>query len=520
MTTLKFAEAHNMIAFLEKPTESEGFEQVIDFLNASCIHYALTVNPTVYVSHVTQFWTTAQVKKVDGVAEIQALVDGKQIVVSEASIRRVLKFNDEGGMDCLPNCLSAKTTTWNEFSSIAASAIICLSTNLKFNFSKFTLEEGLPMHHRLYKVPCHTKKIFANMKRKNNDFSGTITPLFPTMVVQAPSTTPPPTSTPPPPLSPAPTQIPTPPAPTITTTPPTTPTTTTSIPHASIPNIPTTSVQPSQPSKQRIRRRKDTEVIQPSAPNMVEDTIVPNESNDPPSGEDRLKLNELMDLCTTLQAKVLDLEKTKASQQLKIKSLDRRVKKLEKDKKKRTHKLKRLYKGRSIADIDEDAEVILVDEVQGRKDDGNEMMFNAEIDLAGEEIVVEKVAKKVVEKEVVVEKVAEKDAEKIAEVSLNEDEITLAQTLQKLKNTPKAKGVAPKARSISISEPSESHRAEIPKKNLDKGKGKLVEPEKPLKRKQQILLDEEEARRLQAIFDEEARMTKEEAEKEAKLVED
>ncbi|GKC91541.1 hypothetical protein Tco_1152190 [Tanacetum coccineum] len=191
---------------------------------------------------------------------------------------------------------------------------------------------------------------------------------------------------------------------------------------------------------------------------MVEYTIVPNESNDPPSGEDRLKLNELMDLYTTLQAKVLDLEKTKAFQQLKIKSLDRWVKKLEKDKNKRTHKLKRLYKERSIADIDKDAEVILVDEVQGRKDDGNEMMFNAEIDLAGEEIVVEK----------------------IAEVSLNEDEITLDQTLQKLKNTPKEKGVAPKARSISISEPSESHRADIPKKNLDKGKGKMVDPEKPL----------------------------------------
>ncbi|GKG24506.1 hypothetical protein Tco_0395134, partial [Tanacetum coccineum] len=77
---------------------------------------------------------------------------------------------------------------------------------------------------------------------------------------------------------------------------------------------------------------------------MVEDDIVPNESNDPPSGEDRLQLNELMNLCTTLQAKVLELEKTKAYQQLKIKSLVRRVKKLEKDKKKIIYKLKRLYK--------------------------------------------------------------------------------------------------------------------------------------------------------------------------------
>ncbi|GJX41453.1 hypothetical protein Tco_0256443, partial [Tanacetum coccineum] len=34
-------------------------------------------------------------------------------------------------------CLSAKTTAWNEFSSTMASAIICLATNQKFNFSKY-----------------------------------------------------------------------------------------------------------------------------------------------------------------------------------------------------------------------------------------------------------------------------------------------------------------------------------------------------------------------------------------------
>ncbi|GKA33228.1 retrovirus-related pol polyprotein from transposon TNT 1-94 [Tanacetum coccineum] len=216
------------------------------------------------------------IKKVDGVAEIQALVDGKQIVVFDASIRRLLKFNDEGGMDCLPNCLSAKTTAWNEFSSITASSIICLSTNQQFNFSKFILEgmirnldakaakflmyprfvqlfvnqlEGLPEHHRQYKVPYHTKKIFANMKRKNNDFSGTVTPSFPTMVVQPPSSPPPTTSTTPTPIPtpPEPTLIPTTPAPTLTTTPPPTPTTITK-------SLPQTSTQSSQPSKQRIRR--------------------------------------------------------------------------------------------------------------------------------------------------------------------------------------------------------------------------------------------------------------------------
>ncbi|GJZ79628.1 hypothetical protein Tco_0644465 [Tanacetum coccineum] len=34
MSTLKFADTHNMVAFLSKPTESDGFEQIVDFLNA------------------------------------------------------------------------------------------------------------------------------------------------------------------------------------------------------------------------------------------------------------------------------------------------------------------------------------------------------------------------------------------------------------------------------------------------------------------------------------------------------
>ncbi|GKF69972.1 hypothetical protein Tco_0203029, partial [Tanacetum coccineum] len=62
------------------------------------------------------------------------------------------------------------------------------------------------------------------------------------------------------------------------------------------------------------------------------------------SDKDRLKLNELMELCTTLQKKVLDLKKIKTTQANEITSLKRRVKKLEKKTSSRTHKLKRLYK--------------------------------------------------------------------------------------------------------------------------------------------------------------------------------
>ncbi|GJT01343.1 retrovirus-related pol polyprotein from transposon TNT 1-94 [Tanacetum coccineum] len=62
------------------------------------------------------------------------------------------------------------------------------------------------------------------------------------------------------------------------------------------------------------------------------------------SDEDRLKLDELMALCTTLQNRVLDLKKTKTTQHNEIASLKRRVKKLKKKNRSRTHKLKRLYK--------------------------------------------------------------------------------------------------------------------------------------------------------------------------------
>ncbi|GKB41975.1 hypothetical protein Tco_0886917, partial [Tanacetum coccineum] len=58
------------------------------------------------------------------------------------------------------------------------------------------------------------------------------------------------------------------------------------------------------------------------------------------SGEDSLKLNELMELCTNLQTRVLDLETTKTTQANNIASLKRRVKKIEKKDRSRTHKLK------------------------------------------------------------------------------------------------------------------------------------------------------------------------------------
>nr|GEW17839.1 synaptobrevin, longin-like domain protein [Tanacetum cinerariifolium] len=156
-----------MIAYLTKSNASEGFNQIIDFLNGSSIKYALTVNPNIYVSCIKQFWTSAALNKINDVMRLQALVDKKKVIITDASIRDALRLNDAEGVECLPNeeiftelarmgyekpytkvtfykefsssqwkfliytilqCMSAKRTLWNEFSSSMASAVICRST--------------------------------------------------------------------------------------------------------------------------------------------------------------------------------------------------------------------------------------------------------------------------------------------------------------------------------------------------------------------------------------------------------
>ncbi|GKE23578.1 hypothetical protein Tco_1435090, partial [Tanacetum coccineum] len=94
MAALKFASSHNMVAFLDKPTESDGFEQIVDFLNVHPIKYALMVNPTIYTSCIKQFWTSAKVKTINGEVQIQALVDKKNVIITETSVRSDLQLED------------------------------------------------------------------------------------------------------------------------------------------------------------------------------------------------------------------------------------------------------------------------------------------------------------------------------------------------------------------------------------------------------------------------------------------
>ncbi|GKB02902.1 hypothetical protein Tco_0830991, partial [Tanacetum coccineum] len=84
-----------MVAYLKKLTGCERFQEIVDFLNGSYIRYALTKNPTIYVSIIEKFWQIATVRTVDnGEQEITVTVDGKEFTITEASVRRHLQLAD------------------------------------------------------------------------------------------------------------------------------------------------------------------------------------------------------------------------------------------------------------------------------------------------------------------------------------------------------------------------------------------------------------------------------------------
>ncbi|GKE85423.1 hypothetical protein Tco_1559165 [Tanacetum coccineum] len=93
-----------MVAFLEKSDGSEGFHQIVDFLNSTYIKYALTQNPIIYVSLIHQFWDTASSSTSEnGEMKTTATIDGRVKTITAASIRRHLKLKDSNGISTLPN---------------------------------------------------------------------------------------------------------------------------------------------------------------------------------------------------------------------------------------------------------------------------------------------------------------------------------------------------------------------------------------------------------------------------------
>ncbi|GJY38573.1 hypothetical protein Tco_0424937 [Tanacetum coccineum] len=464
MSSPKFAETHNVVAFLEKPKESDGFAEIIDFLKASSVHYALTVNPVIYTSCIEQFWATAKVQTVNGVRQLQALVDKKRVIVTESSIRRDLHLDDAEGTDCLPTatifeelarmgyekpsqkltfykaffspqwkyfihtitqCLSAKSTAWNEFSSSMASLIICLATNQKFNLSKYIfdamvkhLDGGVKflMYPRFLQVFINQQLVSEAVGEDSDHLTDS-------------------------------TQIP-------------------------IIDQPSSSSQPKKKQSSKKAQRQEAEVPQ-----------------------DETEHEE---------------KKAKDAQAKEIAALKKRIQRLERKKMSRPTGLKRLKK----VDIDADVDVTLFDETQERKDD--DLMFDTGI-LEDDKMLVEA---KVNGKDKQSTKPDDSTAgEAFTTVSVEDsvvptiiEEITLAQTLIQIKAAkPKVVTTAAttttttrsKTIGVVVQEPSEFRvpQETQPSSSKDKGKGIMIEPEVPLKRKDQIALDEQIARDIQAKLD-------------------
>nr|GEW39656.1 ribonuclease H-like domain-containing protein [Tanacetum cinerariifolium] len=361
-----------------------------------------------------------RIETTDEGTQILNTVDGIHRTVTESSLRRNLKLQDEEGISSLPDtelfenltlmgykislnqkftfqkvqfshqwkylihtimqCLSPKSTGFNEFSSNIATTLICLATNRTYNFSKMIFDGlvkkvnnkvskflmyprfltmclrmsqfGQITHTHTYVVPFHTKKLFTTLRVNNPSFSGRIVPIFETMLVQqgeGPGT---PTE---PHHTPSPKAIP--PSPTTHSLPTFPPVTTTSIP----------VVTPSETTPIRQYTRKDriaqssalpTVVDKPASPlrdvsqgeacptdsgfiadqdrvTIAKSSTLPHDSaprvTSPAADEGSIQqtISEVTALCTSLQRQHSELLAKFQAQEVEINRLKERVKLLE-----------------------------------------------------------------------------------------------------------------------------------------------------------------------------------------------
>ncbi|GJZ55469.1 putative ribonuclease H-like domain-containing protein [Tanacetum coccineum] len=207
---------HNMAAFLEKSTGSEGFHQVINFLSQSHISYALTKKPEIYISFIKQFWRTVEAST--DIDEDLEDPDGITTIPTSEIFEQLALMGYQTDSD------NPKKTAWEQFSSNIATALICLATNRKYNFSRLIFEhmvtnigsphkflmyprfiqicldmqkKQLKTHSKTYPVPSLNNKVFSNMRRLTKGYTGVEIGLFPTMLTSPmPESSPTPSSSP------------------------------------------------------------------------------------------------------------------------------------------------------------------------------------------------------------------------------------------------------------------------------------------------------------------------------------
>ncbi|GJV85851.1 ribonuclease H-like domain-containing protein [Tanacetum coccineum] len=272
--------------------KNADFAEISDFLNANPIWYALTVSHTIYVSCIEQFWSTPKTKTVNNETQIHAKVEGKTIVISESSVRRDLQFNDEGG------------TVTPLFSSMLAQ---------QADMGKGSGQPTDPQHTSTYAQPSNEEQITASSSSQPKKTHRPRKAKRATEISQSSG-----------PISPVADEA------------------VNEERRDSVERAATTATRldAEQDSGGRPRRQE----IMGDRPAQTRFESLSKQSYDSPLGgvntprsdEDRIELKELMEICTKLSKRVLDLETTKSAQAKEIANLKKRVKKMERKRKSRT----------------------------------------------------------------------------------------------------------------------------------------------------------------------------------------
>nr|GEV91113.1 retrovirus-related Pol polyprotein from transposon TNT 1-94 [Tanacetum cinerariifolium] len=415
---------------------------------------------------------------------LQALVDKKKVMIMEATIRDALRLDDAKGVDCLPNKeIFAELARMDyEKPSAMASAVICLSTCRKFNFSKYIFESlmrnvdssskfymyprfihliiqnqlgDLSTHTTKYISPALTQKVFANMRRVGKGCFGVETPLFEGMLVagepkvqgdaeeqvqgndndaaQGADIA----------VSGDDVQDQSIPLPTLPPQPPQ--------------DIPSTSQVQSPPPQPQF--------LPPAQP----------QSADIPMS----LLQEALDAYAALTRRVEHLKHDKVAQDLEITKLKTRVKKLERANKDASNH------GRMIAELDRDEGIALMD------DEGEEKKVK-DAQVAGDEQVKGRQAE--------IYQIDMDHASKLLSMQEAEPEVQevveVVTTAKLITEVVAVVSESVSAASATIADVPAATITAAPVRSKDKGKGIMVKEPKPMKKKQQVEMDEEYARKL------------------------
>nr|GEX61764.1 hypothetical protein [Tanacetum cinerariifolium] len=434
----------------------------------------------------TKCWI--RVKQSKDVTRLQALVDRKKVVVTEAAIRDTLRLDDAEGVDCLPN--------EGIFTELARMGYEKPSTELTFYKAFFSSQwkfihliiqnqlGDLSTHTTKYISPDLTQKVFANMRRVGKRCSGVETPLFEGMLVarepeehgdveeqgiddnaaEEPDT---------------------------------------AVSEDDVENqsIPSPTPPPQQPQDIPSTSQAQSPLSQPQSPTPAQ-----------PQGADfpMSLLQEALDSCAALARRVEHLEHDKVAQDLEIIKLKTRVKKLERANKVKSLKLRRLRKVETSQRVDTLDDTIMedvsnqermIDELD--RDEG--VVFMSEKEEKKEEYV----------KDITGDAQAEGRQAKIYQIDMDHEVVAAVSETVSVARPDIAVAVVPAAtitaapvkvaaastrrrRGVVIKDPEEGSSAKTPTKTKSKDKRKsiMVKEPKPMKKKQQVELDEAYARKL------------------------